>query len=84
VAPGHTLDTITLAEIATRSPICAKPDWHAFDAVDKMRSSAVSRLPVVEHGRVTGIVSIGDLALKLEDRTTLAAVFAGQHANDDA
>lgn len=82
VATGATLNELTIAEIATRGPVCARTDQHAFEAVTKMREHAVSRLPVVDHGRVMGVISIGDLALKLEDRTTLAAVFAGQHADD--
>lgn len=82
VATGGSLETTTLSEIATRGPACARSDQHAFEAVTKMREHAVSRLPVVDHGRLMGVISIGDLALKLEDRTTLAAVFAGQHADD--
>jgi len=82
IATGGSITDLTIAEIATRGPVCARSDQHAFDAVTKMREHAVSRLPVVDHGRVLGVLSIGDLALTLEDRTTLAAVFAGQHADD--
>ena len=82
VVVDGSLDELTLGEIATKNPVCVRGDQHAFDAVKKMRSAAVSRLPVVDHGHVVGVISIGDLALKLEDRTTLASVFAGQHAND--
>jgi len=83
VAVGGITDELTVGEVMTKGPVCARGDQHAFDAVTKMRSSAVSRLPVVDHGRVVGILSIGDLAMQLEDRTTLAAVFAGQHADDE-
>ena len=82
VATGTSHDDLTIGEIATKNPTCARGDQHAFDAVKKMRDAAVTRLPVVDHGRVVGVISIGDLALKLEDRTTLAAVFAGHHADD--
>jgi CBS domain-containing protein len=83
VGVGGNPDQITVGEAATNGPKCARSDEHAFDAVKKMRSAAVTRLPVVDHGRVLGIISIGDLAMKLEDRTTLAAVFAGHHADDE-
>lgn len=82
IAVGGNPEQITIGEAATSGPTCARSDQHAFDAVKKMRTAAVTRLPVVDHGRVLGIISIGDLAMKLEDRTTLAAVFAGQHADD--
>ena len=82
VAAGGDPEHLTIAEIATRKLTVIHPTDLASDAVRKMRSNAVMRLPVVESGRVLGIVSIGDLALKLEDRSTLAAVFAGQHADD--
>ncbi len=73
---------VTIGEVCTHSPVWIRPDIHAFEAVDKLRSHAVYRLPVLENGRVVGIVSIGDLVLKLEERTALAEVFAGQHAAD--
>jgi CBS domain-containing protein len=82
VAQGLDAESTTVGEIGTRGPVTVHADQHAFDAVKKMRSAAVTRLPVVDKGRVLGVISIGDLALKLEDRTTLASVFAGQHADD--
>jgi CBS domain-containing protein len=82
VAAGGDAEQLTVGEIATRGPVSVRAEQHASEAVKKMRANAVMRLPVVEHGRVVGIVSIGDLALKLEDRSVLAAVFAGQHAED--
>lgn len=82
IASGGDAEGVTVGEIATRGPVGVRPDQHASEAVRKMRTHSVMRLPVVEHGRVVGIVSIGDLAMKLEDRSTLASVFSGQHADD--
>jgi CBS domain-containing protein len=43
-----------------------------------MRRDAVRRLPVLDNGRVVGIVSLGDLALALEERTAGAEIFEQQ------
>jgi CBS domain-containing protein len=82
VAIGRDPEQVTVGEVATRGPVALRADQHAYEAIDRMRKHAVHRLPVLDHGRPIGIVSIGDLALKLEDRSVLAAVFAGQHADD--
>ncbi|MCB0878018.1 MAG: CBS domain-containing protein [Thermoleophilia bacterium] len=83
VAVGRDPEHITVGEVASHSPVSLRADQHAMEAVDKMRKHSVHRLPVLENGRPIGIVSIGDLALRLEERGVLAAVFAGQHADDE-
>lgn len=82
VALGRDPEQVTVGEVASRAPVSIRADQHAHEAVDKMRKHSVHRLPVLDHGRPVGIVSIGDLAVNLEERTTLASVFAGQHADD--
>jgi CBS domain-containing protein len=82
VAAGRDPEQVTVGEVATRAPVTMRADQHAHEAVDKMRRNAVHRLPVLDRGRPVGIVSIGDLAIKLEERGVLAAVFTGQHADD--
>jgi CBS domain-containing protein len=83
VAVGRDPEHVTVGEVASRAPVSIRAEQSAFDAVDKMRKHAVHRLPVLDHGRPVGIVSIGDLAIRLEERGVLAAVFTGQHAEDE-
>jgi signal-transduction protein with cAMP-binding, CBS, and nucleotidyltransferase domain len=45
-------------------------------AVRQMRERAVRRMPVVEGGRLTGILSIGDLAMERDERSALADISA--------
>ena len=45
-------------------------------AVKMMRQHAIRRLPVVENGNVLGMVSIGDLAVKLDRRSALSDISA--------
>lgn len=82
VALGRNPEDMTVREACTTTPTWIRPDVHALDALNKMRTEAVHRLPVLDSGRIVGIVSLGDLVLKLEDRTALAGIFSGQHAGD--
>ena len=44
------------------------------DAVELMRAKSIRRLPVMENGRVVGIVSLGDLAIERDPRSVLAGI----------
>lgn len=55
--------TVTpVKEIMSRSPITAAPDDDVHKAASLMSSGQVRRIPVVEQGKLVGIVSLGDLA----------------------
>ncbi len=51
-------------DIATREVIAARPDMSTREAAELMSEHQVRRLPVVDGGRLVGIVSLGDLAVK--------------------
>jgi CBS domain-containing protein len=44
--------------------VTASPDMSTRDAEALMAERQIRRLPVVEHDRLIGIVSLGDLAVK--------------------
>lgn len=48
-------------DIMTRNPMVVRPETTVADAMRIMTSNRVRHLPVVEGGRVLGLVSIGDL-----------------------
>ncbi len=52
------------------------PDTTLEQASRFMRGNAVRRLPVVEQGRLVGVLSIGDLAIEQDDDSTLAQISA--------
>lgn len=54
--------------------IAVEVDADAQEAGRLMRQNAVRRLPVIEDGKVTGIVSLGDLALADQYASAVAAV----------
>lgn len=53
----------TIGELMTPCPIAIRPDQSLATAHSLMRSHGVRHLPVVEEGRVVGVVSQGDLRL---------------------
>jgi len=46
----------------TRNPIVAAPDWPVDRAAQLMLSRQFRRLPVMEHGKLVGYLSLRDLA----------------------
>lgn len=60
-----------LREICSGDVVCATPDMSAAEAADLMGEHQIRRLPVVEDDKLVGIVSLGDLAVKVgKDRRT--------------
>jgi CBS domain-containing protein len=65
-----------LADICSRNLTTVSPADSLDHAVQLMRQKAIRRLPVVENGRVVGIVSIGDLALERDPTSALSDISA--------
>lgn len=62
-APDAPIDFACSGELSTL-PVTGSPD----DAVRMMRERSLRRLPVVDAGRVVGIVSLGDLAIARDEQ----------------
>lgn len=61
VLKGRTSATTTVREIMARKVYIAHPDQTVQQCMAVMTARAVRHLPVVEDGRLVGIVSIGDM-----------------------
>ena len=69
--------TTLVAEIVSSDDLAiADPDTSLQEVVTGMRSKAIRRMPVVDNGRLVGIITIGDLALHEDSQSALAAVSA--------
>lgn len=64
--------------IASRVTATVGPDDTLDRAAQIMRERAVRRLPVMEDGRLVGIVSIGDLAMEKGSTSALADISAAR------
>ena len=60
LAEGKNAEETPLAEAMTRSPITAAPTERAVDALRKMNDYGFRHLPIVENGRILGVVSRRD------------------------
>ena len=74
VAEGHGPDT-PVRELMTNDIVAARIDDDVDDVAIQMSEAQVRRLPVVdEQDQLCGIVSLGDLTQKTEDRTAEMAL----------
>lgn len=66
VAAGRNPKTTPVREVMTGSVIAVRPDAEAGAAASLMGREQIRRLPVIENGRLCGMVSLGDLASREE------------------
>ena len=59
----------SVGDVVSRDLISVEPDEDLEEAVQLMASHQVRRLPVVENGRLVGIVAQADIALKDNEKT---------------
>jgi CBS domain-containing protein len=67
VAEAADLATTTVGEVYSQDLISVEPDKDLAEALGLMARHQVRRLPVVEDGRLVGIVAQADIALILSD-----------------
>jgi CBS domain-containing protein len=61
VATGKSADEVKISEIMTPNIITITPEKTLEEAADLMTANKIKKLPVVEHGRLVGIVTATDL-----------------------
>ena len=66
LAAGKSPGTTSVREVMTGNLIWADPDMDAVQAASLMGRAQIRRLPVLENGKLCGMVSLGDLALRQE------------------
>ena len=75
--------TVTrVGDVMTRDVVCIAPDLSLQEAMKIVTARRVRHLPVTDHGRIIGLISIGDLVRwTTEDSTHQIA--DGKHRIDD-
>jgi len=75
LAEGKDVAVTTLAQAMTPNPTTIAPESHAIDALRAMTDGGFRHLPVVEKGRIWGVVSRSDFRGmeidRLDDETRL-------------
>jgi CBS domain-containing protein len=72
IAEGDDPREITAQEVISGSPQTITPERNVEEASRIMAEAQVRRLPVCENGRLVGIISIGDIAVKQPEETIAA------------
>ena len=67
-----------VGRVVSRDLVAVGADDEADDAARVMQANAVRRLPVMDNGRIVGIVSIGDLAVSRGEDSALADISAAE------
>jgi CBS domain-containing protein len=81
---GATLD-LTAGDLMTHAPTTTSPDSSVADAMEIMSDGRFRHLPVMENGKLIGLVSIGDVVKARIDQQehevdSLRAYVVGAHA----
>ncbi|QUH20236.1 CBS domain-containing protein [Alkaliphilus sp. B6464] len=57
-------NTSSVSDIMSKGIVSVTPDTHVHEAAKIMGENQIRRLPVIENGKIVGMVSIGDLAVR--------------------
>ncbi|AQP44516.1 CBS domain-containing protein [Tessaracoccus flavus] len=69
IAEGHDPASTPVSVIATTDVVSVSPDDDAQAVATAMSEHQIRRVPVVEDGKVVGVVSQADVALELDNST---------------
>ena len=72
LAAGKSPQNTSVREVMTGKVYVARPDMEASIVAGLMGREQIRRLPVMENGKLCGMVSLGDLARKEESSTEAA------------
>ncbi|GAB3185320.1 CBS domain-containing protein [Micromonospora palomenae] len=81
VAENMDPNTTRLNQVTSKDVVTVSQYDDAVAAADLMRTYAVRRLPVIDDGKLVGLVSMGDLAVEREPQSVLADISADEPNN---
>jgi CBS domain-containing protein len=61
---------VSISEVASENPVVAKPDEPLDTALQRMAQEQIRRLPVVDEGRLVGILAQADVAREARAAST--------------
>jgi len=72
VLQGKSSKTTQVSEVMTSKVLCGKPEDTSESAMQLMSESRIRHLPVIENGKVIGVLSMGDMVKEtIEDQKDL-------------
>lgn len=82
VASNLNCSSTKVSDIMNTKIIKTTPDTDINEALETMKKNQIRRLPVIEDNKIVGILSMGDIALTLDEEET-GEVFACICEEDD-
>lgn len=76
LAEGRDAETTRVGDICSTDLLVLSPDDDVTAATRVMREHGVRRVPVIDNGTPAGVLSIGDLALWLDEGSALSDIAA--------
>ena len=77
LASGRKPDTTSVREVMTTKVYVARPDMDVSTVAGLMGKEQIRRLPVMDKGKLCGMISIGDLAEREESGIVAAEALTG-------
>jgi CBS domain-containing protein len=74
LADGRDPETTPLSEVASTNLVTVSPDDDMDLAIEIMIERSLRRVPVLERGKIVGIVSLGDLAIERDRLSVLGHI----------
>ena len=74
VAAGRDPSTTPVRDVMTPDIVYVRADQDVDEAIELMRRHEVRRLPVIDGGRLVGMVALADLARKTDEQRQSAAL----------
>ncbi len=65
VLRGRTSKTTKISEVMTKDVYCVKPSYSVGECMATMTDKKLRHLPVVDEGKLVGVISIGDCVKKI-------------------
>lgn len=62
VAENRSADSVRVSDICSKGTVSVKPDENLKSALNVMASQQIRRLPVVDSGKLVGMLSLADIA----------------------
>ncbi len=81
VAAGRRPEKTTVRQVMTAGVVAAQPDMEVGAAAHLMGRKQIRRLPVVANGKICGMISLGDLAIREETGYDAADALSDISAN---
>ena len=81
IASENDPDTTPVKEIMSRCVLTASPDISVKEAAEMMSKGQIRRLPVVNHGKLVGVISLSDISRCPECKSDASSAFANISAN---